>query len=114
MRINMITGCWVCMAHCGVSGGDVLSYQMRAHGQNFVEAAKSLDAWDGNTRDSRHFRRRPLPFPAREALEILDAEANLVAVAACNIARGVTLSNADMSRVVQAAHRISVIREACK
>ena len=44
MRVNVHSGGWVCMA-CGAKGGDVLAYQMAAHGLEFVDAAKALGAW---------------------------------------------------------------------
>ena len=46
MRVNTVTGAWVCMA-CGVKGGDVLSYLMLSNGMEFIDAAK----WDGNERE---------------------------------------------------------------
>lgn len=48
-------------------------------------------------------------LPARQALELIDHEANLVAVAALNTAHGVTLSEADRARLVQAATRINYL-----
>lgn len=109
MRINTQTGAFVCMSGCGAKGGDLLAYQMAAQGQDFVTAAKALGAWQDDPSDTRAQHRRPLPFPARDALEVLTEEANLVAVAAGNVAHGVPMSAADKERLMQAAGRIRVI-----
>lgn len=109
MRINTATGAWVCMAGCGASGGDVLAYQMDITGEEFITAAKALGAW---VDDGRPAPTRPTPLPARDALQILSAEANLVAVAAGNVAHGVALTQVDLDRLLQAAARIIVIGEA--
>lgn len=108
MRINTASGAFVCMA-CGVKGGDVLAYHMQAHGLEFVDAAKALGAWvdDGRPQTPQ----KPAPLPPRAALEVLSAEANLVAVAAANIAYGVSLSADDLSRILTAAGRITKISE---
>jgi hypothetical protein len=104
MRINTQTGAWVCMA-CGVKGGDVLSFHMAAHELEFVQAAISLGAWmdDGKP----HHTHKPAPLPPRAALEVLAFETLIVAVAAGNIAQGVTLSDMDRARLVTCAGRIS-------
>ncbi|MBL0420511.1 hypothetical protein JI739_09175 [Ramlibacter sp. AW1] len=110
MRINIESGAFVCMAQCGARGGDILSYQMAAHGQTFIEAAKALGAWVGDGRPSRH---RPMPFPARDGLTVLREESMLVAVAACNVAGGIELAGSELDRLLQAANRIHFIAEAC-
>lgn len=48
---------------------------------------------------------------AQQALDLLDHEAGIVAVAACDIARGVQLTDADKDRVLKAAARITTLRE---
>ena len=106
MRINTHTGAFVCMAGCGARGGDVLAYHMAEHGLDFTSAAKALGAWadDGKTP-----RTTPTPLPARDAIQILATEANLVAVAAGNVAHGVALSDDDRARLLMAAGRINRI-----
>ena len=108
LRINTDSGAFVCMAGCGARGGDVLAYHMAHAGLDFTAASKELGAWieDGKTAPSR-----PTPLPARDALAVLAVEANLVAVAAANVAHGVALSQLDLSRVLQAAGRIQKIVE---
>lgn len=108
MRINTASGAWVCMA-CGVKGGDVLAYHMQASHLDFVEAAKALGAWADNGQPTKAY--KPTPLPARAALEVLQQEALLAAVAAANLARGVSLSDADRTRLLQAAGRINRIVE---
>lgn len=104
MRINLQTGAFVCMAGCGARGGDVLAYHLALTGMEFVEAAKALGAWvhDGKTTPTR-----PTPLSPRAALEVLQREAMVVAVAGGNVAHGVKLSDIDRSRVMQAAGRIN-------
>lgn len=108
LRINTVTGAWVCMA-CGAKGGDVLSYQMQMYGMDFIAAAKALGAWLENDKIVRI--QKPTPLPARAALEVIQQEAMLAAVAAANVANGVTLSELDRSRLLQAAGRINRILE---
>ncbi len=109
LRINTGTGAWVCMA-CGVKGGDVLAYEIQATGADFVDACKALGAWvdDGKP----HAPQKPTPLSPRAALSALAFEATLTAVAAGNIAHGVTLSDADRARLMSAAGRINRILEA--
>lgn len=109
MRINVESGAWVCMAGCGVKGGDVLAYRMQRYGEEFVEAAKALGAWVDDGKPSPH---RPLPFSARAALEVLQFESFLTAVCACNLAQGAEFSEDDRQRLLEAARRITFIAEA--
>ena len=109
MRINLHSGAFVCMAGCGARGGDVLAYHMAARGQGFIDSAKELGAWIDDGKDSA--RTRPTPLPARDALMVLAAESNLVAVAAANVAHGVVLSQIDLTRLLTAAGRIGRIAE---
>lgn len=108
LRINITSGAHVCMGGCGLKGGDVLAYHMQVHGMDFVPACKALGAWieDKNTSTAK-----PLPFSARSGLEVIQSEAMLVAVAACNLAKGMELASADRDRLVKAAGRIRFIAE---
>lgn len=108
MRINTQAGGWCCMA-CGVKGGDVLAYHMQAHNLGFVEAARALSAWidDGVTLRSTH----PMPLPPRAALQVLAFESTLAAVAASNVAQGITLNDVDRNRLLLAANRINRLAE---
>ena len=109
MRINTATGGFCCM-NCDAKGGDVLAYHMRAHGLEFAKAAQDLGAWvdDGKP----HAQNKPTPLPARAALQVLAFEASLAAIAAGNVAHGVTLSDVDRFRLLAAAGRINRIAEA--
>lgn len=109
MRVNTSSGAWVCMA-CGEKGGDVLAYEMKSTGAEFVDACKALGAWidDGKP----HTPQKPAPLPPRAALSVLAFESTLAAVAAGNIAHGVTLTDADRTRLQKAAGRINLIAEA--
>lgn len=109
MRVNVTTGAFKCM-NCGVGGGDVLSYHCQAHGLEFVEAAKALHAWVETGRTGRPVGNlKPSTLPARAALEVLAYEAMIVAVAAANLARGVSLSDDDRARLMVCAGRITAI-----
>lgn len=109
MRINTETGAFACMAGCGARGGDLLAYHMAQHGLEFVEAAKALGAWteDGAT-TTRH---RPTPLPPRAALEVLEFEAMVVAIAAGNLAHGHTLTDKDRARLLTCVNRINHLVE---
>lgn len=109
MRINTVTGAWVCMS-CGAKGGDVLAYEMAVHGTDFVTSAKALGSWvdDGKPEP----RKKATPLPPRSALEVLGFEATLTAVAAANIANGVDLTEKDLERLLTAANRITTLVEA--
>lgn len=108
MRVNTVTGAWVCMS-CGVKGGDVLAYHMQAHGLDFVEAAKSIGAWveDGKPQANH----KPNALSPRNALEVLGFESTLVAVAACNLAAGRPISEADRARLLVCCNRIKRLVE---
>ena len=109
MRVNTAIGAWVCMS-CGQKGGDVLAYEIAATGAEFINAAKALGAWvDDGRAPSQH---KPSPLSPRQALAVLGFEANLAAIAACNIGNGTLLDAADLARLLVASRRISQIAEA--
>ena len=45
LRVRLDGGAFRCMA-CGAHGGDVLAFHMLRHGLRFIEAARSLGAWE--------------------------------------------------------------------
>ena len=106
MRVNTGTGAWICMS-CGVKGGDVLAYEITVTGADFVDAAKAIGAWVDDGKLQRP--QKPTALPPRAALEVMAFECCLVAVAAGNLAKGVTLSDADRARLMMAAGRINRI-----
>jgi hypothetical protein len=108
MRINTATGAWVCMS-CGEKGGDVLAYHMKAHGLEFIDAAKELGCWVDDGKPVGQL--KPAPLPPRAALQVIAFEANLTAIAAGNVAHGVKLSDQDRFRLLTAAARIRRISE---
>lgn len=111
MRINLETGAWVCMS-CGQKGGDVLAYEMASNGAEFVEACKALGAWIDDGRSP--VPAKPTLLPPRAALQALGFEAELVAIAAGNLAHGVELTPTDTARILEAGNRIIKITEAYK
>lgn len=105
MRMNTISGAWVCMS-CGIKGGDVLAFEMMLTGAHFRTAAERLGAW---IEDGKPAPRKPTPLPARKALSVLHREALLVGIEACRVARG---ESVDRERLLVAAGRITKLAEA--
>ena len=109
MRVNTSTGAWVCMS-CGAKGGDVLAYEMKTTGAEFVDSCKAVGAWvEDGLAPVRH---KPSPLTPKQALSVLAYESNLTAVAAGNAGNGVALSAVDLARLRTAARRINQIAEA--
>ena len=109
MRINTETGAFVCMAGCGAKGGDVVAYQMAAHGMEFVDAAKALGAWTDDGKGES--RRKPTVIPARDMLEIVAHEITIASLIAANLAQGREISEDDRARLMLAAGRICRIND---
>ena len=109
MRVHIASGAWVCMS-CGEKGGDVLAYEMKAGGGAFVDAAKALGCWVDDGRPKVQI--KPTPLSPRLALSVMAFESTLAAVAAGNVATGVTLTDADRARLMVAANRINRLVEA--
>ena len=109
MRVNVATGAWVCMS-CGEKGGDVLAYEIKVSNSEFVDAAKALGCWVDDGRPP--VVTKPTPLSPRLALSVIAFESTLAAVAAGNVANGVTLTDADRSRLMVAANRINRLVEA--
>ena len=109
MRVNVATGAWVCMS-CGEKGGDVMAYEIKDSGREFVDAAKALGCWVDDGRPPAVT--KPTPLSPRLALSVMAFESTLAAVAAGNVANGVTLTDADRARLMVAASRINRLVEA--
>jgi hypothetical protein len=107
LRVNLQSGAWVCMS-CGQKGGDVLAYEMKTTGADFVAAARALGAW--TDKGWTPAPASPKPFSTLEALSVLAVEANLAAIAASNVAYGAQLTLDDLARLQTAAQRINLIR----
>ena len=109
LRVNVASGAWVCMS-CGEKGGDVLAYEMKDSGKEFVDAAKALGCWIDDGRQP--VATKPTPLSPRLALSVMAFESTLAAVAAGNVANGVALTDADRARLMVAANRINRLVEA--
>ena len=109
MRVNVATGAWVCMS-CDVKGGDVLAYEIKDGGLEFVAAAKALGCWVDDGRPQ--VQTKPTPLSPRLALSVMAFESTLAAVAAGNVANGVALTDTDRARLMVAANRINRLVEA--
>jgi len=108
MRVNIANGAFKCM-NCQIGGGDVLSYYIQFHGDDFVQSAKKIGAW---VDDGKYpIDRRPKTLSAARAIEVLAFEASLVAIAAGNVAQGVRLTDEDRSRLYKSANRINRISQ---
>ena len=108
MRVKSATGAWRCM-NCGESGGDVLTYEIKAYGKEFVQAAKDLGCWINDGRPKPKY--KPTTLSPRLALSVMAFESTLVAIAAGNIAYGVKLSELDLARLIVATNRINRLVE---
>jgi hypothetical protein len=107
MRVNRKSGGWRCMA-CGEKGGDIVDFQMKLHGLDFIEAARSLGAYVEDGQPHRG-RATPMTLPAREAME-LAAKAMLVSlVVISDIRRGVIPSDADWLAFLEAAGQVEAL-----
>ena len=109
LRVNVASGAWVCMS-CGEKGGDVLAYEIKVNGKEFVEAAKALGCWIDDGRPP--VTTKPMPLSPRLALSVMAFESTLAAVAAGNVANGVALTDADLARLMVAGNRINRLVEA--
>ena len=109
MRVNVASGAWVCMS-CGEKGGDVLAYEIKDGGREFVDAAKALGCWVDDGRPPVFT--KPTPLSPRQALSVMAFESTLTAVVASRVANGVTLTDADRARLMVAANRINRLVEA--
>ena len=71
------------------------------------------DLFPARVLSGREPRRTSRLLTAGQALELLDTEAQLIAVAAANMLRGADLKQDDLNRVLKAAGRINWIRLQC-
>jgi hypothetical protein len=93
--------------------GAVLVHCLAGCSADAVVAALGMDMaalYPPRAKSGREPQRQPRLLTAGQALELLDNEANLVAVAAGNIANGVTLTQPDLDRLLVAAGRVSWLR----
>lgn len=111
LRINVASGGYLCMA-CGAKGGDIVAYLMAANDLDFVSAAQQLGAWvDDPNGSPATDTSQPRRMPASDALGVIAVECTLIVIAAGNIAHGVKLPAADLTRVMEASNRVTRIQE---
>ena len=107
LRVKIKSGAWVCMS-CLTKGGDVLAFHMQRHGTDFVAAARALGAWEeGGKPDARPM--RPRAFTPRDALEVVSVELNVCVIVINDARSGLTPTDSDWQRFLQAAGRIQAI-----
>lgn len=93
--------------------GAVLLYCFAGCGAAAVVAAMGLgmtDLFPPREKSGREPTRMPRLLTAGQALELLETESRMVAVAAGNVLHGVVLNQADLDRLTQAAGRIAWLR----
>lgn len=91
-----------CLVHCfaACSPADVLA----------AVGLELRDLFPERPTDSRRRRQRPR-FSARDVLEVLGEEAQIVLIIAHDVRRGVAVPDADFDRLVAATNRIARLRE---
>lgn len=106
MRVNSASGGWVCMA-CQEKGGDLLSFEMKLHGLEFLDAARKLGALvdDGRGRAPD----RPRTLSPRDAMEVIVAELAVLWIIVESLVRGVIPSDSDWQRFNVATGRIEAL-----
>ncbi|MGY4828191.1 CHC2 zinc finger domain-containing protein [Sphaerotilaceae bacterium SBD11-9] len=107
LRVNIETGGFKCMS-CGQHGGDVLAFQMRLHGLDFVSAARALGAYrdDGGPHRGRT---KATPLPARDLLNMARSEALVVFVIAAAIYDARAITERDYTRLREAVSKLETI-----
>ena len=111
MRVHVASGAWVCMS-CGEKGGDVLAYEIKDSGSEFVAAAKALGCWVDDGRPQRQV--MPTPLSPRLAVSVMSFESTFVVVVAGNLINGKNPTGADLARLILATNRINRLAEAFK
>lgn len=104
LRVNTQSGGWICMG-CGEHGGDVLAFLMVRDGLSFVDAARSLGAWDEVT-GGRHTPSRRRLLPASDLLPIVLNEARTVLLIGHDLVKKHEPSRRDYERLLLACSRL--------
>jgi hypothetical protein len=110
MRIHVERGGFICMS-CGAKGGDILAYHMAANGMGFVDAARSLGAYQEDDKPHQGGT-KPTPISARLLLASVATELTVASVIASDMAKNKALSEADAARLQLMAGRIAFVAEA--
>lgn len=97
------SGAFYCFS-CGAKGGDVLTYEMQLTGADFVTSAKALGAWVEDGKPDTHH--KPTPITARQALDVVQQETMIVAIALTNYSNGKPIDAIEAERLRVAAGRI--------
>jgi hypothetical protein len=104
MRINTVTGSWVCMS-CAAKGGDVLAYEIAANSTPFIDACKALGTWveDGTLPPKP----RATRLSAAQAVQAIYLETWIVAIIAADLAKGLPFTDAYRQSLTEAARVIT-------
>lgn len=109
LRVHTQRGSWACMAGCG-SGGDLVSFEQWRSGADFPTAARALGAWvDDPTAPPMPPPTRPAGLSAADALQLLAADAESIAIEACRAAKLGRIEDAVKEHILAAAARILAV-----
>lgn len=108
LSVRRDTGVWYCFS-CQASGSDVLAYAMQADGLDFISAAKALGAWREDGKPAPDY--KPTPITAREAINLLSNECQLILATGATIRGGHPVTTQDIERCAKAMGRINKVRE---
>ncbi len=108
-NINLDSGAFHCWG-CGVKGGDLVAFHMALHSLDFIDTAKALGAW---VEDGKSFNRtKPKAIGASDALDLLEYEIQLAAIAITDHVKGKPTTKEDAARLRVASGRINSVRGA--
>ena len=107
LRVNTESGGWVCMA-CGAKGGNVLDFYIRAHGIEFVEAAKALGAYVDDGKPDRG-RRTATTLSARDAMEVMVDRLGRSWIVISDIRRGVIPNDSEWQAFLECVGLIETL-----
>lgn len=108
LRINLASGAYACMG-CGERGGDVIAFAMNRHGLTFVEAARRLGCWVEDGSAIAPPPTRPAGLSAADALALIAADAELLAIEALRVANGHALDQNARQAIADAARRVLLL-----
>lgn len=101
LRVNVRSGGFICMAGCGLKGGDLVSFVEQVDGVPFVTAAKQLGAWVPGPWATHKQTSRG--FSAADALRSVALELNVCRVVVADVRNGHVPNDADWGTFLRAS-----------
>jgi phage/plasmid primase-like uncharacterized protein len=108
LRVNTETGGWICMA-CGVKGGDVLAYVMKAHNVSLARAAWMLGAWSDDDEPPQRSGRCAPRLSEADRREIAALDLVLCVTVLSDARRGLLPSEKTWQAFLAAAGRVGAL-----